>query len=257
MLGEVAEFPVGGGTSQERTRQIEALRRRIAAVPSRGEVSRPTPVSEPVEVASHGVLPVPAPLAGLLPHGGLVRGSVVSVSGAASLLLGVLASVTSSGGNAAVIGQRRLGLLAAAEMGARLQRLAVIPDPGPDPVEVAAVLLDGMDLVVLGLGGNSVPPSRARAVAARARSKGAVLIVTDGRWEGAQIRLEAQVSGYEGVDGPGLGRLCGTRLAVRAHGRAFPLRTTQVDVCAERSGVLWESGQPRRIGDDAGRQVAQ
>src|SRR5262249_52477307 len=31
-----------------------------------------------------------------------------------------------------------------------LSRLAVIPDPGADPVEVAAVLMDGMDLVVLG-----------------------------------------------------------------------------------------------------------
>ncbi|MFD3811955.1 hypothetical protein [Rhodococcus sp. NPDC058639] len=256
-MGEVAEFPIGDEEAGlERAQQIEALRRRIAAVPSRGEVSRPTPVAEPAEVPSRGVLPVPGPLAELLPHGGLVRGTVVSVSGAASLLLGVLASVTSSGGHAAVIGQRRLGLLAAAEMGAHLQRLAMVPDPGPDPVEVAAVLLDGMDLVVLGLGGASVPPTRARAVVARARSKGAVLIVTDGRWEGAQVRLEAQVSGYDGVDGPGLGRLCGTRLSVRAHGRAFPPRTTQIDVCAERSRVLWEPGEPRRIGGGAGR-VAQ
>jgi hypothetical protein len=256
-VGEVAEFPIGDEEAGlERAQQIEALRRRIAAVPSRGEVSRPTPVAEPAEVQSRGVLPVPGPLAELLPHGGLLRGTVVSVSGAASLLLGVLASVTSSGGHAAVIGQRRLGLLAAAEMGAHLQRLAMVPDPGPDPVEVAAVLLDGMDLVVLGLGGASVPPTRARAVAARARSKGAVLIVTDGRWEGAQVRLEAQVSGYDGVDGPGLGRLCGTRLSVRAHGRAFPPRTTQIDVCAERSRVLWEPGGPRRIGGGAGR-VAQ
>ncbi|MFD6881710.1 hypothetical protein [Rhodococcus sp. NPDC060084] len=256
-MGEVAEFPIGDEEAGlERAQQIETLRRRIAAVPSRGEVSRPTPVAEPAEVPSRGVLPVPGPLAELLPHGGLVRGTVVSVSGAASLLLGVLASVTSSGGHAAVIGQRRLGLLAAAEMGAHLQRLAMVPDPGPDPVEVAAVLLDGMDLVVLGLGGASVPPTRARAVAARARSKGAVLIVTDGRWEGAQVRLEAQVSGYDGVDGPGLRRLCGTRLSVRAHGRAFPPRTTQIDVCAERSRVLWEPGGPRRIGGGAGR-VAQ
>ena len=256
-MGEVAEFPIGDEEAGlERAQQIEALRRRIAAVPSRGEVSRPTPVAEPAEVQSRGMLPVPGPLAELLPHGGLLRGTVVSVSGAASLLLGVLASVTSSGGHAAVIGQRRLGLLAAAEMGAHLQRLAMVPDPGPDPVEVAAVLLDGMDLVVLGLGGASVPPTRARAVAARARSKGAVLIVTDGRWEGAQVQLEAQVSGYDGVDGPGLGRLCGTRLSVQAHGRAFPPRTTQIDVCAERSRVLWEPGGPRRIGGGAGR-VAQ
>jgi hypothetical protein len=59
------------------------------------------------------------------------------------------------------------------------------------------VLLDGMDLVVLGLGGRSVPLSRARAVTARARNKGCTLLVTGGDWQGARMRLEARVSGYE------------------------------------------------------------
>ena len=86
----------------------------------------------------------------------------------------------------AVIGQPRLGLLAAYEMGAQLERLALIPAPGPDPVEIAAVLLDGMDLVILGLAGASVSPSRARAVVARARSKGSTLVVTEGHWDGGR-----------------------------------------------------------------------
>lgn len=34
-------------------------------------------------------------------------------------------------GNAAIVGQPDIGLLAAVEMGADLSRLAVIPDPGP------------------------------------------------------------------------------------------------------------------------------
>ena len=76
------------------------------------------------------------------------------------------------------------GLLAAVEMGADLSRLAVIPYPGTDPVEVAAVLMDGLDLVVLALGGRSVPMSRARAVTARARQKGCTLLVTGGDWHG-------------------------------------------------------------------------
>nr|WP_240958878.1 hypothetical protein [Rhodococcus sp. HNM0563] len=246
-VGEVAEFPVdeetvGDGGGPSRAERIEALRRRISAVPAKGETSAPAPVHSPVE----RVLPVPEPLTELLPHGGLVRGTVVSVSGSASLLLGMVAAVTAAGGHAAVIGQRRLGLLAAAEMGARLSRVAMIPDPGPDPVEVAAVLLDGLDLVVLGLGGRSIPPSRSRVVAARVRSKGAVLVVTDGRWDGAQVRLEAQVSGYEGLTGPGRARLCGIGLSVRASGRAAGPRTARIDVCAEPDGVRWVSGERRR-----------
>ncbi|MFD4292053.1 hypothetical protein ACFWPA_05110 [Rhodococcus sp. NPDC058505] len=230
---------LAGLSRQER---LEQLRRRMAAVPARGEsvAARPDPVSGS-DGRGRPVLPVPSVLAGLLPHGGLPRGSVVTVAGAGSLLVGLLAEVTASGGNAAVIGQPRLGLLAAAEMGAELGRLAVIPDPGPDPVEVAAVLLDGLDLVVLGLGGMVVPPSRARAVVARARSKGATLVVAGGRWSGAEIRLDATIRGYDGLGG-GTGRLRGLRLAVGAEGRAFGRRTACVDLCPGRGRVEWTAG---------------
>ena len=171
------------------------------------------------------------------------------------MLIGILASVTAAGGHAAVIGHRRLSLLAAAEMGAQLRRVAVIPDPGPDPVEIAAVLLDGMDLVVLGLGGAVVPPSRSRAVTARARNKGAVLVVVDGRWDGAQLRLDAQVGGYDGV-GKGRGRLCGTRLSVRAQGRSFPERTTRMDVSAVRTRIEWAHADRSDPFSRPGRPVA-
>lgn len=237
-VGEVAEFPGDGGADCSRAERIESLRRRIAAVPSGVGTTAPGPVPMPAE----RLLPVPAPLAGLLPHGGLVRGTVVSLSGATSLLSGLLASVTAAGGHAAVVGHRRLGLLAAVEMGARLPRLAVIPDPGPDPVEVAAVLLDGMDLVVLDLSATSVPPSRARVVAARVRNKDAVLVVTGGRWDGAHVGLEARVDGYDGLTGPGRARLRGTHLSVRAQGRAFAPRTAHVDVCVDRGRLMWVPG---------------
>ncbi len=87
------------------------------------------------------------------------------LSGARSLLLGMVAAVTAAGGNAAIAGLPDVGLLAAVEMGADLSRLAVIPDPGTDPVEVAAVLVDGMDLVVLVLGGRrgTAPPGAGSA----------------------------------------------------------------------------------------------
>ena len=145
------------------------------------------------------------------------------LSGARSLPLSMVAAVTAAGGHAAIVGQPDVGLLAAVEMGADLSRLAVIPEPGADPVEVAAVLMDGMDLIVLGLGGRSVPATRARAVVARARQKGCTLLVTDGDWQGASARLEARVSGYEMTGGSGgghtgCGRISRVRLAMRAGG---------------------------------------
>ncbi len=165
----------------------------------------------------------------------LPRGTVAVLSGARSLLLSMVASVTSGGGNAAIVGHPDIGLLAAVEMGADLSRIAVIPDPGTDPVEVAAVLIDGMDLVVLGLGGRRVPWARTRAVVARARNKGCTLLVTDGDWQGAPARLEARVCGFEitagnrGTPTPGFGRISGVRLQINrvcAGGRTIGLVRT-------------------------------
>src|SRR6185312_17505673 len=127
---------------ENRADQLKLLRRKISEKMSGGQ-----PYSD-------DLLPEPAGQA-LVP-----RGTVAVLSGARSLVLSMVASVTAAGGNAAIVGQPDIGLLAAAEMGADLSRLAVISDPGTDPVEVAAVLVDGMDLVVLGLGGRRVPPTR-------------------------------------------------------------------------------------------------
>ncbi len=187
-----------------RAEQLESLRREIAGMSGKAAVQSDDLLPE---VLSAG----PALLS---------RGTVAVLSGARSLLLSMVAAVTAAGGNAAIVGQPDIGLLAAVEMGADLSRVAVIPDPGTDPVEVAAVLIDGMDLVVLGLGGRRVTRTRARAVVARARHKGCTLLVTDGDWQGAPTRLEARVCGYEitpafrGVPAPGFGRISGVRLQI-------------------------------------------
>jgi hypothetical protein len=216
----------------DRAEQLKRLRRQMAAVS--GKVGSPRHAhthghtgSDDLFPESETKLPIPQLLGELLPDA-LPRGTVAVLSGARSLPLSMVAAVTAAGGNAAIVGQPDTGLLAAVEMGADLSRLAVIPDPGSDPVEVAAVLMDGMDLVVLALGGRSVPLTRARAVVARAHQKGCTLLVTDGDWQGASIRLEARVCGYETTPSaagtPGFGRISKVRLqisGVGARGRAI------------------------------------
>lgn len=187
-----------------RAEQVHELRRRLA------------------EMSGPAADPVSGPAAG-----GLPRGSVAVVSGARSLLVSMVAEATAAGGHAAVVGLPGFGLLAAAERGADLGRLAVVPEAGADPLEVAAVLLDGMDLVVLGLAGRSVPAGRARVIAARARQRGCTLLVTQGHWQGA-LRIEARVRGYEiatgpgcrpGEPAPGCGRISAVRVTTRILGR--------------------------------------
>lgn len=222
---------------KERAEQVEQLRRRIAEVSGRMEIpggrkvvgddphSAPETLlkaPDPPIGPSGDALPeppAPGPLSQLLP-----RGTVAVLSGARSLALRMVAAATAEGGHAAIVGQPDVGLLAAVEMGADLSRVAVIPYPGTDPVEVAAVLLDGLDLVVLALGGRSVPMARARAVTARARQKGCTLLVTGGDWHGASARLDARVCGYEmvgsgGAAVPGRGRIGRVRLDTRTRSR--------------------------------------
>src|SRR4051794_14468296 len=187
----------------DRAEQVEHLRRKIAAVSGKVGDGRRGPARsiDPLP-ASESLLPLPESLAELLPTS-LPRGTVAVLSGARSLSLSMVAAVTAEGGHAAIVGQPDIGLLAAVEMGADLSRIAVIPEPGADPVEVAAVLMDGMDLVVLGLGGRSVPAGQARAIVARTRQKGCTLLVTGGDWHGASARLGARGSGYEVTRGRG------------------------------------------------------
>jgi hypothetical protein len=194
--------------------QLESLRRRMAGISGKMSGAVVARADDLLPESESG-LPLPPWLAESLPVA-LPRGTVAVLSGARSLLLSMVAAVSAAGGNVAIVGQPDIGLLAAAEMGADLSRLAVIPDPGTDPVEVAAVLIDGMDLVVLGLGGRRVPQTRARAVVARARHKGCTLLVTDGDWQGAPTRLAARVCGYEITAGgrPGFGRISRVRLQV-------------------------------------------
>ncbi|MDD4866282.1 MAG: hypothetical protein PHQ28_03890 [Mycobacterium sp.] len=207
--GHRAERP-----AENRAERLKSLRRQIAEMS--GKVSGRTAPADLLPEAE-SLLAVPRWLAESVQ---LPRGTVAVLSGARSLLLGMVAAVTAAGGNAAIVGQPDIGLLAAVEMGADLSRLAVIPEAGTDPVEVAAVLIDGMDLVVLGLGGRRVPQQRARAVLARARQKDCTLLVTDGDWQGAPTRLQARVCGYEitsarrGVPTPGFGRIGRVRLQV-------------------------------------------
>lgn len=228
-----------------RAQKLEMLRQTLAAATTRARPESIVPQRQMSAVrnidekySERDRLPVPPAFEQVLPPSGLARGTVLALEGARSLLLSLIAQVSADGGHVAVIGQPQLGLLAAVEMGADLSRIAVIPDPGPDPVEIAAVLLDGLDLVVVGLGGLSVPPSRSRVVMARARSKGAVLVVTDGEWSGAHVKVQSRVCDYrhqpsgfgQSPRRRGHGRLGGVSLMVRSRGRGFAGATTRLDV---------------------------
>ena len=101
---------------ENRVEQLKQLRRQMSAVSGKVGHGRQGP-SDDLLLGSAARLPIPPMLAQVLPDA-LPRGTVAVLSGARSLPLSMVAAVTATGGNAAIVGQPDLGLLAAVEMGA-------------------------------------------------------------------------------------------------------------------------------------------
>ncbi|MFC3962149.1 hypothetical protein [Nocardia jiangsuensis] len=182
------------------------------------------------------VLAVPAALGPIFPDGGLAKGSTVTYAGSSTVLLGLLAAVTADGSWAALVGGGRRGLLAFHEMGGDLERLAVIRDPGQDPLGVVAALTDGIDLIVLDHRVD-IPPARARTLAGRVRTQKAVLLVAGQDWPHPDLRIRSHLAGAHGL-GAGRGRLRGLAVEVATQDRTGRVR----EVAAVLDGVGGRTG---------------
>ncbi|MEJ3749811.1 hypothetical protein WEI85_41955 [Actinomycetes bacterium KLBMP 9797] len=158
--------------------------------------------------------------------GGTETGDGVA-SGSASLVLALIAAASRAGSWCAFVGVPTFGALAAADMGIALDRLALVPNPGPDWPTVVAALIDGVDVVVIAAPGTA-SASIASRLAARARQRGTVL-VPYGRWAGADVTLRVVRGEWEGL-GEGRGRLRRRQVVIAAHGRGAASRPKELTV---------------------------
>jgi len=207
------------GSSDAAAAKLEHARGLLRRAEDRADRVRPAP-----EVDGR-VLPVVAPLARLLPAGGLRRGTTVAVAAgpaATSLLWALLAEASADGAWVGVVGRPDLGLVAAAEAGMRLERLALVAAPGPELPAVTSALLDGLDVVVMAAA-HPVPAGERQRLAARARQRGAVLCAL-GPWPGADVQLhctDARWSGVGSGQAGGSGRLGERQVTVQVLGRGL------------------------------------
>jgi hypothetical protein len=215
------------------------------------------PASSTDELGAHRMLPVLPELGGLFPGRGLRRGSTVAITtagpstlgpstlghptpahpavgGSTTLLLALLSAASRSGSWCAVVGIPALGALAAAESGIVLDRLALVPHPGPEWPTVVAALIDGIDVVVTAIPG-PVTASVTTRLVARARQRGTVLMPY-GRWDGADVTLQVTRSGWEGL-GAGRGRLRRRQVTVTARGRGAAARPKEITLWLPTAGA--------------------
>jgi hypothetical protein len=220
---------------------MEAGRGNRAALAMAAERARP------VALARENVVPVVPALAPLLPDGALRRGTTLAIEGPAarSLALALAAGPSAAGSWVGVVSLPSLGLAAAAEVGVALERLLLVASPPPTEwATVVATLVDGVDVVVVGLP-RWVRAGEARRLQARVRQRGAVLVVvgSPGPLE-AEVGVAAEGAQWVGVT-DGAGYLQGRRVVVAATGRRAAARSRRV--------ALWlpDSEGRVRVDDDA------
>ena len=207
------------------------------------ELNSGTPVSEaikeianfvaPTSLANEKILPVDKELASLFPSKGIRRGSIVSVSGDASVSLAIaLTAEISRGGNwIGVVGLPSLGLSCVSEMGIPLQRWVFIDQPKVQIEESIAVLAAGVDLILLGEE-TKIAPSQTRRFVARIRAQGSSVIFVTGKNSsqltfGLDLSLSVESSKWLGL-GVGHGRLSSRRVEVSVSGRGAASRSQKI-----------------------------
>lgn len=153
MAGTAETMPDLSGL--DKAAQLAALRRSMAAIPGRRDHAPTGPdepgadvaprvasstvitgatttgveeraLSGPVRARSLRTIPTPMPLSDLLPRGALARGTAIAITGAGSILVGLVASASAAGHHVALIGQPKFGLLAVHEHGGDLSKDPVV-----------------------------------------------------------------------------------------------------------------------------------
>jgi len=229
----------------DRQQVLAELRRRMAGLGDK--VTERTPG---VETPGTRTLPVLPGLSGLFPRGGLPRGGVVSVTGdagATSLLFALLAGPQRSW--SAVVGMPGLGLLAAAELGVDLAKVVLVPDPGPDVVQILSVLADGVELIAVDAPSGALgSAARLRVLTGKLRQHGAVVLVS-GSWPGAELVLRTRTLGWTGL-GQGHGRLRDREVEVTVTGRGASGRPSRsiITLRSARSAVAVTAGTASSAG---------
>lgn len=223
----------------------------------------------PTTLAREQRLPVLPALGGLIPGGGLRRGSTLATDGpaATSLALAAVAAASQDGAWVAAVGFPSLGLLAAAESGIALERFVLVASPdteiGPDNEETAwaaavAALIDAFE-VVLVRATHRVKGRDGRRLSARARERGAVLVQVSqennaaGWTEGADVTLEVTESCWEGL-ADGHGHLRARRVTVVGGGRREASRPRRSELWLPSVDGLVETVTPEPVplrADDA------
>lgn len=226
MAQEAGEVPVSAAPAGlARAEQIAELRSKMAQiggdVPGGGTLAS---FGEGV-VAGEDVLALGEQFRFVLPGGGLPRHAVTHMSDTPALVAEMLLNVVEAGGHAGVVGWPELSY---AGIGRKhLDRIIAVPDPGADPLGIAAVLTEGLDLVVYRSPVQlALSPVRCRPLLGKLRKGRAALMVVGATVPSPALTIAGDIQSFRGI-GRGTGRITGVDIRVRAQSKsAHPASAT-------------------------------
>ena len=162
-------------------------------------------------------IPVHPTLAALLPDGRLKPGAAYCVT-SVTLLLTLLTPASREGLWCGLVGVPDLGAEAAALAGVRIDRFALVPDPGAQWLSVVAALGGAMPLVAVRPPGQ-VTLNDANRLASRLRERQTVLLSL-GPWPGAEATIMLDETRWVGL-GLGWGRLTAREANLQVTSKRF------------------------------------
>lgn len=198
-------------------------------------------------------LPTLPAVSELLSGASLRGGSAYSVRGSAALVMALMAGPSAEGAWCGVVGLPSFGAEAARGLGVDLERLVLVPDPGHDWLNVVAALVDALTVVVVRPPGE-VTPGEASRLAARLRTRGAMLIAS-GSWPGSEARLEVESNSWTGL-GDGEGLLTGRQATVVVTGRRVAVHPRRHQLWLPAPDGTIRSAEPIRTATPRWREEA-
>ncbi|ALC05088.1 hypothetical protein CDES_03175 [Corynebacterium deserti GIMN1.010] len=224
-----------------RAERIDALRSRMSTMGA----AVPNLSTSAVEIAvdKEDILAAPSTFSQLLPGGGLPRRAVTCVSDQPLLIVEFLAHITAQGGHAAVIGWKDLAFAGVLDSGGACENIIAIPEPGTEPLNVAAVLCEGLDVVVYKGPEISLSPSRARPLLGKLRQGTAALVMVGTKVASPALTVDSEITNYVGI-GAGQGRIRGVEMQVRTMSKSFGARSGTVTISRAQDSELLQEKKP-------------
>ncbi|WP_096454506.1 hypothetical protein [Corynebacterium suranareeae] len=251
MWGDGAPVSLPDLSDLSRAERIDALRSRMstmgAAVPKfESSVEESLSQKQDFLADKQGIVAVPSTFSDLFPGGGLPRRAVTQLVEQPLVVVEFLAHITAHGGHAAVIGWKDLAYAGVIDSGGVCENIIAIPDPGTEPLNVAAVLCEGLDIVVYKGPEISLSPTRARPLLGKLRQGTAALVMVGTKVASPAVSVDAEIINYVGI-GAGRGRIRGVEMQVRTVSKTHGARSRKVMISRPQDAALLEPEQPTTL----------